>query len=65
MATYGLRNHEVFFCDVSCLKNDGDKILRVFPNTKTGEHQAWPFLPEWINLFGLNLFGDVQILLED
>ena len=36
MATYGLRNHEVFFCDLSCLKKGGDKILRVFPNTKTG-----------------------------
>ncbi|WP_041391435.1 site-specific integrase [Prochlorococcus marinus] len=58
MATYGLRNHEVFFCDISCLKNDGDKILRVFPNTKTGEHQVWPFPPQWINLFDLNQLGE-------
>ena len=54
MATYGLRNHEVFFCDLSCLKKGGDKILRVFPNTKTGEHQVWPFHPEWIDKFQLN-----------
>ncbi len=54
MATYGLRNHEVFFCDLSCLNDNEDKIIRVFPNTKTGEHQVWPFHPEWINLFKLN-----------
>jgi len=54
MAAYGLRNHEVFFSDLSCLKKDGDKVLRVFPNTKTGEHQAWPFHPEWIDLFELD-----------
>ena len=29
MATYGLRNHEVFFCDLSSLKKSGDKILRI------------------------------------
>ena len=35
MATYGLRNHEVFFCDLSSLTNFGDKIVRVLPTTKT------------------------------
>ena len=54
MATYGLRNHEVFFSDLSSLKKDGDKIIRVFPNTKTGEHQVWPFHPEWVDLFELD-----------
>ncbi|KGG16434.1 MULTISPECIES: site-specific integrase [unclassified Prochlorococcus] len=58
MATYGLRNHEVFFCDLSCLKDNGDKILRVFPNTKTGEHQVWPFHPEWVERFQLNSISD-------
>ena len=53
MATYGLRNHEVFFCDFASLTKDGDKILRVLPNTKTGEHQVWPFHPTWNNIFGL------------
>ena len=63
MATYGLRNHEVFFCDLSCLEKGGDRILRVFPNTKTGEHQVWPFHPEWIDKFQLNdLSNDKDLL---
>ncbi len=57
MATYGLRNHEVFYCDLSCFKNQGDKVLRVLPNTKTGEHQVWPFHPEWVELFHLHKLG--------
>ena len=63
MATYGLRNHEVFFSDLSCLKKNGDKILRVFPNTKTGEHQVWPFHPEWVGLFELDKKSDPSDLL--
>jgi len=65
MATYGLRNHEVFFSDLSCLKKDGDKILRVFTNTKTGEHQVWPFHPEWVGLFELDNITDTSFLLPD
>ena len=65
MATYGLRNHEVFFSDLSCLKKGGDKILRVFPNTKTGEHQVWPFHPEWVGLFELGNITDTSDLLPD
>ncbi len=57
MATYGLRNHEVFFCDLSSLKEHGDKIIRVLPTTKTGEHQVWPFHPEWIDRFELGRLG--------
>ena len=53
MACYGLRNHEVFFSDFSSIKNDGDNVLRVLNTTKTGEHQVWPFHPEWIEVFGL------------
>jgi integrase len=60
MATYGLRNHEVFFSDLTCLKQGGDKILRVFPNTKTGEHQVWPFHPEWVSLFQLDKLNDIS-----
>jgi len=63
MATYGLRNHEVFFSDLSCLKKDGDKILRVFPKTKTGEHQVWPFHPEWVSLFELDNLSNTSDLL--
>ncbi|QEY31371.1 site-specific integrase [Synechococcus sp. RSCCF101] len=53
MATYGLRNHEIFFCDLSALAPGGDRVLRVLPTSKTGEHQVWPFPPRWVDRFGL------------
>ena len=53
MATYGLRNHEVFFCDGHSLADGNDQVLRILPTTKTGEHQSWPFHPEWVERFGL------------
>jgi hypothetical protein len=58
MATYGLRNHEVFFCDLAPLARGGDRVLRVLPTSKTGEHQAWPFQPEWVERFGLTRLGE-------
>ncbi len=57
MATYGLRNHEVFFCDLSTLNHGSDKVLRVLPLTKTGEHQTWPFHPLWFQKFQLEELG--------
>ena len=65
MATYGLRNHEVFFCDLSSLNNNGDKIIRVLPTTKTGEHQVWPFHPQWIDKFELCKLGEDPGLLPN
>ena len=65
MATYGLRNHEVFFCDLSSLTNYGDKIIRVLPTTKTGEHQVWPFHPEWVEKFELSKLGENPELLPN
>ncbi len=65
MATYGLRNHEVFFCDLSSLTNFGDKIIRVLPTTKTGEHQVWPFHPEWVEKFELLKLGENPELLPN
>ena len=65
MATYGLRNHEVFFCDLSSLTNSGDKIIRVLPTTKTGEHQVWPFHPEWVEKFELSKLGENPELLPN
>ena len=65
MATYGLRNHEVFFCDLSSLTNFGDKIIRVLPTTKTGEHQVWPFHPEWVEKFELSKLGENPELLPN
>ncbi len=58
MATYGLRNHEVFFCDLSALAPGGDRVLRVLPTSKTGEHQVWPFQPDWVERFGLESLGE-------
>ena len=57
MATYGLRNHEVFFCDLSALGPGGDRVIRVLPTSKTGEHQVWPFQPAWVEHFGLERLG--------
>ncbi|MDA9728959.1 site-specific integrase [Prochlorococcus sp. AH-736-N17] len=65
MATYGLRNHEVFFCDLSSLTSFGDKIIRVLPTTKTGEHQVWPFHPEWVDKFELSKLGKNPELLPN
>ncbi len=48
MATYGLRNHEVFFCD----RTSGPEII-VRETTKTGRHEVWPFYPEWLDRFNL------------
>ena len=65
MATYGLRNHEVFFSDLSSLKKGGDNIIRVLHTTKTGEHQVWPFHPKWVDIFGLHHLGEDYSLLPN
>ncbi len=57
MATYGLRNHELFFSDLSALAPGGDRVIRVLPTSKTGEHQVWPFQPDWVNCFELERLG--------
>jgi len=54
MATYGLRNHEVFFCDYEALlRGDREATVQVLAATKTGEHEVWPFYPEWVDQFNL------------
>ena len=63
MATYGLRNHEVFFTDLSALAPGGDRVIRVLPTSKTGEHQVWPFQPEWVERFELPRLGEARQLL--
>lgn len=52
MAAYGLRNHEVFFCDYSNLQQ-GKNSIEVLDTTKTGGHEVWPFYPEWVEQFDL------------
>ncbi|PSB28292.1 integrase [Stenomitos frigidus] len=54
MATYGLRNHEVFFCDYSALlQGKPEATIRVLNTSKTGSHDVWPFYPEWVDHFNL------------
>lgn len=59
MATYGLRNHEVFFCDYQALtQGSPEAVIEVLDTTKTGGHAVWPFYPEWVeqlNLRQINL----------
>lgn len=55
MATYGLRNHEVFFCDTprdSHGQPTNAEII-VHETTKTGRHEVWPFYPDWVERFNL------------
>jgi integrase len=47
MATYGLRNHEVFHLDLDRLRA-GDQVLEVLKG-KTGHRLVWPFYPEWFD----------------
>ena len=54
MATYGLRNHEVFFCNYTELINrQSEAVIEVQETTKTGRHEVWPFYPEWVERFNL------------
>lgn len=54
MATYGLRNHEVFFCDYAMLTSgDEEAAIEVLETTKTGQHEVWPLYSEWIEAFSL------------
>ena len=55
MATYGLRNHEVFFSDYTQLSRRGsERSIDVLGTTKTGEREVWPFYPEWVEEFQLH-----------
>lgn len=54
LATYGLRNHEVFRLDFDQLRG-GCRILHVLDG-KTGARRVWACYPEWFDLFRL---GDV------
>jgi integrase len=51
MATYGLRNHEVFRVDFDALRA-GNRICEVLKG-KTGERLTWPCYPEWFDQFKL------------
>jgi integrase len=51
IATYGLRNHEVFRLDLDQLRG-GSRILHVLDG-KTGARRVWACYPEWFDLFNL------------
>lgn len=52
LATYGLRNHEVFRLDFAAIAR-GDYIVNVGENSKTGARRVWPCYPEWFSQFNL------------
>jgi integrase len=55
MATYGLRNHEVFFTDFEgLLTGEPEAVIEVLETTKTGEHQVWPFQRQWVEQLNLH-----------
>lgn len=58
MATYGLRNHEVFHLDMSDFPR-----IKVLETTKTGFHEVWPCYPEWAEQWQLDkvLLPPVQL----
>jgi integrase len=51
LATYGLRNHEVFRLDFENLRR-GSTIISVLAG-KTGARKTWPIYPEWFEEFNL------------
>lgn len=52
LATYGLRNHEVFRLDFELLRS-GCRILHVLEG-KTGPRHVWACYPEWFDEFDLS-----------
>jgi integrase len=53
VAAYGLRPHEAFRLNFEALK-DGDRVVQVEANSKTGERLVWAFHPEWFEQFSLD-----------
>ncbi|MBW4478225.1 MAG: site-specific integrase [Tolypothrix brevis GSE-NOS-MK-07-07A] len=63
LATYGLRNHEVFRLDFKALAR-GDYIVNVGENSKTGARRVWPCFPEWFEQFNLQKIILPQVNLD-
>jgi integrase len=49
LATYGLRNHELFYLDFSKMP-----VLLVLDGSKTNFHRVYPLYPEWVEQFALS-----------
>lgn len=52
MATYGLRNHEVFLLDLESLKTRPG-VITVLGGKNNKTHRVWPYYPEWFEEFEL------------
>ena len=65
IATYGLRNHEVFRIDFELLRS-GCRILHVLEG-KTGARRVWACYPEWFDAFNLSSchLPNVKITTDD
>ncbi len=48
IATYGIRPHEVFRCNL-----DKFPVLQIEETTKTGQRRVYPFYPEWLEQWNL------------
>lgn len=55
IATYGLRNHEVFKCSFERFPR-----LMVLEETKTGTRTVWPLYPEWADRWDLE--GELPVV---
>ncbi|BAS56832.1 site-specific recombinase, phage integrase family protein [Leptolyngbya boryana NIES-2135] len=55
MATYGLRDHEVFFTELEWRDSEsGERILVAkVTDGKTGTREVYPFYPEWVERWQL------------
>jgi len=53
MATYGLRNYELFFCDFSRMNKENGYILSINQNEASDHRIILPLREEWPEKFGL------------
>lgn len=54
MATYGLRDHEVFFTEMEWREGEVGRVLVAkVRDGKTGSREVYPFYPEWVERWSL------------